>query len=242
MAQILKKKNDLLLKRNIIMAVHYAGLAVFILSSIFCVETLFSGAPKTVSIILALLGIAGLVANDVTENKLGILSAGVSGESSAVKMLANALPENYRCITNLRVYHDGKTSEMDLVVVGDTGVFVVEIKNLKGVISGNYDDLNLQHIKRREEKTLYNPVKQVSTHVDRLSRFLRDKGINVWVNGAVYFNSPDAILEISDIPADGKPIFAAGNGGKELLLNYLQTNRGNSISMEKQDAIVAALF
>lgn len=242
MAQILKKKNNLLLKRNTIMAVHYGGLGVFILASICCVECWFSDVSNTVTLILALVSIAGLIANDATQNRLGILSSGVSGEKAAINMLAKALPDNYRCITNLRIYYDGRESELDLVVVGDTGVYIVEVKNHKGVISGNYNDYELTQTKRNEIKTLNNPVRQVSTHADRLSRFLRDKGINVWVQGTVFFNNPDAIIEINDIPENGKPIFAANSNGKELLTNYIKTHHRNGISQEQQDAIIAALF
>lgn len=241
MAQIIKKKNDLVIKRNIIMAVHYGGMAIFILSSILCIETLFSNLPKIVPLIIALLGLAGLFTNDVTKKQLGIYSAGISGESSATKTIANALPDNYRCITNLQVYHDGKHSELDLVIIGDAGIFIVEIKNQKGTIFGRYDDQNLQHKKRKETKTLYNPIKQVSTHTDRLARFLRDNQINVWVNGMVFFNNPDAIVNIKDIPTSGDPVFIGSAHNMELFIKHITSHRGQTLSREKQDQIIKLL-
>lgn len=241
MAQIIKKKNDLLIKRNIVMAVHYGGMAIFILSSILCIETSFSNLPKIVPVIIALLGIAGLVANDVTKEQLGIYSAGVSGESIATKTIAKALPDNYYCITNLQVYHDNKHSEMDLVVVGDTGIFIIEIKNQKGIISGSYDDENLEHIKRKKIKTLYNPIKQVSTHIDRLARFLRDNQIKVWVNGTVFFNNSDAIIKIKDIPTSGNPVFIGTAHNIELLINHITSHQGQTLSSEVQDQIIKLL-
>ena len=68
-----------------------------------------------------------------------IISAGKRGEKIAFDVL-NCLPEEYCIYENICVTYNGKTSELDNIIVGPTGIFIVEVKNHKGIISGDYDE------------------------------------------------------------------------------------------------------
>jgi len=54
----------------------------------------------------------------------------------------------------------------------------------------------------RYSKKMNNPVKQVKGQVYKLSKFLKEQGINVWVEGIILFTNSDVIVEVrnSSIP------------------------------------------
>lgn len=119
-----------------------------------------------------------------------IRRAGVQGEEAALRQLAQALGSAYHVYSNVRVTWQGRASEMDMVLIGPAGVSVVEVKNYAGEISGAAHDRFLTRVKQGQEETIYNPIKQVATHVYRLSGFLREAGCGTWVRGFVFFVNP----------------------------------------------------
>ncbi len=157
-------------------------------------------------------------------NNASIVASGLKGEQETGQLLKK-LPAGYTAFQNINVSYKGKNSELDTVVVGKSGVFVIETKNSKGTISGGYQSQNWLQTKHRgtqtHEKTLYNPTKQVGTHVYRLANFLRDEGINVNVSAAVYFASPEAFLELSG-EKGSIPVFAFAHNGERELLDYIK--------------------
>ncbi len=145
--------------------------------------------------------------------ELSILQAGVSGERAAAKQLAK-LPEEYTCYRNLLIRHNGSTSELDMVVTGPTGVYIVEIKNMRGTFTGSYNDHHwTQHKVGRGgghyTKEVYNPIRQVGTHTYRLAGYLREHGANVRVESTVYFTRADACLRLRGEPGNTS-VFVAG--------------------------------
>jgi len=238
MAHIIKMKNELLIKRNKARMGYFLTFVVSIALGLLCVYSLYLKLPFTAPFILALPFIVLIPASRALKRKADILSAGISGERTAVKALGKAIPVGYTCITNAHITYGGKQSEIDMIVVGESGVFVIEVKSQKGLVLGSYDDRRLRQIKRLEEKELYNPVKQVSTQVDRLARYLRYRGVKVWINGIVYFNNPQTEVKISDIPREGIKIFAESQNGISQLVGYLSTEKKEKLSKASQNEII----
>ena len=71
---------------------------------------------------------------------------------------------------------DGKTHQIDHVVIYKTGIFCIEIKNIKGLIVG-HPNVNpwKVYIGNNEPYDLFNPIIQNKTHVNVLSEFLEYK-------------------------------------------------------------------
>lgn len=160
----------------------------------------------------------------LTYHKANGLRSGVVGER-ALAQIAEKLPAGYCCFQNLTVTFEGKTSEIDLVVVGATGVFAIEVKNRNGVIQGSFAESYWVQEKIGRggtpyENRFYSPVKQVGTHVYRLANFLRSSGASVYVEGAVYFSNVDTLLQLTGQQAK-IPVFAAYNGGGNALLSHI---------------------
>lgn len=167
-----------------------------------------------------------------------ILRRGLEGEQRTERLLSG-LPDDYTVISDLTIHGGGKESQIDHVVVGPTGVFVIETKNLNGSITGGGDDHELfQHkVGRaggRYGKSFYNPVKQVGTHVYRLSQFLKEHQIPTWVDGIVFFSNPEAQVHVK---SEKTPVFSYREGPHRLL-DYMVNHKGKGLSGERQADVV----
>lgn len=99
---------------------------------------------------------------------------GFFGEKAVAIFLSRLNPLEYKVINNIMLQVDGKTSQIDHVVVSNYGIFVIETKNYKGWILGNeYDDYWTQIIFKRKEK-LRNPIKQNFGHIRALEEHLKE--------------------------------------------------------------------
>lgn len=97
--------------------------------------------------------------------------AGIKGE----KMLLQAVKFTScggRILCNLKVPTKYNVTEIDLVLLHQTGIYVFEAKNYSGSIYGRQQDEYWSQIKQHEEKSFYNPMKQNETHIRALSYYL----------------------------------------------------------------------
>jgi hypothetical protein len=122
-----------------------------------------------------------------------IFRFGAKGETIGL-VEALHLPEDYHVFTNVSISYQNYSQETDLIIVGMKGVYVVEVKNHNGHIVGDAQDAEwTQHKVGRGggkySKKMVNPVKQVKGQVYKLSKFLKEQGINVWVEGIVLFTN-----------------------------------------------------
>lgn len=185
-------------------------LNVFRLIELLCI---FGGAMLSITqnIWYIMLSVIGLLFFRQHSRIIRIYQAGYAGEKKAGKLL-RGLPKGYEKKHNVHVVWDGYKSELDYLVVGPTGVFVIEVKNMSGRIRGAEDDQNWTQNKTLKsgkpfQYEFYNPVKQVQTHAKRLSKRLNhgleyDK--KIWVQGMVLFVHDDVRTELHNIKT---PVF-----------------------------------
>ena len=135
-----------------------------------------------------------------------IFGFGAKGESLGL-VQALHLPEGYHVFTNVTISYQNYSQEMDLIIVGTKGVYVVEVKNHNGKIVGDAEAAQwVQHkVGRgggRYFKRIQNPVKQVKGQVYKLSKYLKENGINVWVEGIILFTNEEVSVSVhnSNIP------------------------------------------
>ena len=215
-----------------------AAVIIFVIAAFFGIAFFATGsaAALLVSMLLLFVGTVLLVARisggsyyEKTPGKL----YGDMGERKAGFILEKYLPDGYTVIQNAKVTYEGHTSEIDNIVVGKTGVFIVEVKNVKGEITGDYewhnwlqDKIDKYDIEHKRE--FYSPVKQVRTHIYRLANYLRDNKIFTHINGAVYFANPlcRVIVEGDD---NDIPVFTYRS--TQALLNCIMS--GNADLSEK---------
>jgi len=157
-----------------------------------------------------------------SNQKASTISAGVKGETISMKLL-EGLPDSYYIIPGPRIEVDGKESEMDHVILGPSGIFVMETKNHNGYIKGSEADRELIQHKvgqkgGRYKKRFYNPIKQVNTHVYRLSQLLKNNGYRHWVQGMVLFTNKKAKVDVGWVKT---PVFNLKIHRSNQILDYI---------------------
>ena len=101
-------------------------------------------------------------------------NVGQFGEYSTEYALTNNnLEGELVVLKNLYIPAKGKTTEVDLLMIHEKGIFVFESKNYSGWIFGSEDQLNwTQCLQNGEKYRFYNPVRQNRTHINALTAFL----------------------------------------------------------------------
>jgi len=167
----------------------YTGVILFIIS-LFAIFL-------TLNFLYALLTLAGVFlgvyGNSLTtESKKDGYSwkKGLEGEKLVADYL-NTLPKDYYVYNDVKL--PGKGGNIDHIVIGPTGIYVIETKNYTGKyrIKGNqwlyYKNGQPMEIKN-------NPGTQVRKNTKDLVNFLGEKGISTngsWITGLVAFICPD---------------------------------------------------
>lgn len=78
-----------------------------------------------------------------------------------------------KIIKNVILTKDGKTTEVDLILIICTGIFVIESKNFSGYIFGNEKDKKwTQVLSKQSHKTFDNPIMQNQYHINFISQNL----------------------------------------------------------------------
>lgn len=99
---------------------------------------------------------------------------GAYGEWLTEYLFGNNNIKGYsKSLHNIYIPYRGKTSEIDVLLVHEKGIFVIESKNYSGWIFGNAEQANwTQCLPNKDKNKFYNPIKQNRTHINALSRFL----------------------------------------------------------------------
>ena len=98
---------------------------------------------------------------------------GLIGEDLIADILYETVPGEFQVFRNLYVPYKDATTELDIVMVHETGIFVFESKNYRGWIYGSMGDLNwTQMFPNRRTRPFYNPVRQNRNHIKALSQYL----------------------------------------------------------------------
>lgn len=138
-----------------------------------------------------------------------IRAAGAAGERLALGQRNSqpgslgTLSEAYTVFNNLVIPDGHGTRELDLVVVGPTTTFVVEVKHYAGSITGAANDpvwqqrKHLRQSKSPINRECRNPVKQVQQQVRALCHLLDRCGHDGWIQGIVVMTHPRVELAVA---------------------------------------------
>lgn len=219
-------------------------LLIFIVLAIVGNLVMLNTPLNTTGLVVTCLSVLGflvsLIMITTTQNEIVIKRQGIEGEERVSSILSSSLDDSYTIIQNVVVTLDGKSSELDLVVVGNNGIFIVEVKNRNGRIQGSFDNSRWYQHKVGSgggvySSSFYSPVKQVSTHIFRLAGFLRQNGVRFHILGSVFFSNPEALLRIEGEPGN-IPVF----GSYEDLIHYIRIYNG-SLPYEIKEKVIGLL-
>jgi hypothetical protein len=190
MAEIIKHSNHLRL--DIKMAyLKLLSASALIIASVFLIE-------QTLYISTLVIGIMVLWIMLVMNN-IEILKYGLKGEKEVFDLLSK-LPRQYKILSDVHIVDGNKSSQIDFVIIGPNGLFIMESKHIKGIINGKEDDTYLQKVKigrsgDKYYKRMYNPIKQISGHKIGMDVFLKKNGFRYKAFPVLYFSN-DTIVNV----------------------------------------------
>ncbi len=116
---------------------------------------------------------------------------GKQGESEVAHILGGNVKGKQYVLNNLLFEREGQSCQIDHVLINEGGIWVIETKNLSGVIRGDEASHDWEQILRGGElrHTFYNPVKQNSKHIIQLQKAL--KAGDVFQNVVVFLHNAD---------------------------------------------------
>lgn len=162
----------------------------------------FSDYDISIGVIFASVMTLSLLGYSFASKKYNILVSGYRGERFLVK-IAKKLTGDYTVFTNLPVRYKKNRSELDLLLIGEHGVLIIEVKNHSGVILGSDGAENwLQRKYYRKGKTteieMENPFNQIKRQREILKSILRANGFDVWIDSILFFSgNPSLRLKVN---------------------------------------------
>lgn len=153
---------------------------------------------------------------------LQILKAGIKGETKALNVITRNLPDSCGVFHSIEIQNNNRWGEIDIVVVSLNGVFLIEVKNYSGIITGCDRDSAWRQIKitnagKRYDNTVPNPVTEVNRHKQIFSQELLCKNINVPLIPSVFLVNPKSSYNIF---TDTIHIFTDGKDLCQFITNY----------------------
>lgn len=185
-----------------------------------------------------LLGLEPSIIKQIGHGLKNGCDTGETGEWLSEYMINNGfIKGHFKTLRNIYVPHKGRTSEIDVLIIHEKGIFVLESKNYSGWIFGSENQgYWTQSLPNRQKNKFYNPIKQNRTHITALSNFLeldKDKFMSF-----IVFSER---CELKKVPPDTEEylIFRRHLLHKKLRL-YLE-KKDNIFSSEQVDEIAAKL-
>ena len=130
-------------------------------------------------------------------NKTSTWDIGAEGEESVIRVLQN-LDSSFKVVNDVVI--PGDRQNIDHIVVGSAGIFVIETKNYNGNIRCYKDDWTRKKVGRRG--TVYsayvgNPSKQAKRNAIILRNWLQSENIDVgYIVAVVVFTNEDVKLNL----------------------------------------------
>ncbi len=152
--------------------------------------------------LLVLLGLVSLLSAYVNTPQ----GKGKVGELFIKIELGKTKPGEKYIINNLMIEgENGKTSQIDHILINKNGVYVIETKNYSGRIYGKDNQLQWTQVLNygKVKNHFYNPVKQNATHIYRINEALKEdiylNSIIVFTQGNTQYIESDKVYTISQM-------------------------------------------
>lgn len=91
-----------------------------------------------------------------------------------IEYALNSLPGYSKQLCNVYLPYKGRTSEVDVIMLHETGIYVFESKNYSGWIFGDETGQYwTQFLNKNTKNRFYNPILQNKTHIRALRQYLQ---------------------------------------------------------------------
>ncbi|MDV4152611.1 nuclease-related domain-containing protein [Clostridium sp. AL.422] len=120
-------------------------------------------------VIVALILILLIITKRRNVNKLNI------GEQEVNNLLSKI--KGYKLLTDIMIKGERGTTQIDHILIGKKGIFVIETKDYSGLIYGEEYSRYWTQIINRNSNQFYNPIRQNYGHVKSLERYIKRNDI-----------------------------------------------------------------
>jgi len=171
--------------------------------------------------------LVGLLIFRFYQHKYQIYTSGQQGENAVIKTLANSLNDDYYIING--VYLKNRGGDIDHIVLGPTGVYVLETKNWSGKIICNGDQWQ-----RPGKKVKSKPSLQTKSYTQEIKRIINSSQISrrpdIWIEGLIVFTNARADLHVNNPTVPALRL--------QQLSNYIKNQKNNSLTKDQIQKIV----
>jgi hypothetical protein len=230
MAKIAKRSNHL--KGDLY--IKYSTIALLVGVSLCSIVSIFMITPfSIIGVVISIFLIK------IITNKINIIKFGLQGEKEVLQTLKK-LPKGYTVLSDVSIVDKNKSSQIDFVVIGINGIFIIESKHVKGTIKGNVNDKYLSKVKvtgggkNTYIKQMYNPILQILGHKKGITKLLKKHNYSYAVSPMVYFSNDAKV----NLKSSKVKIFIKENE----LLKYIKNYKNNkNIEYRDQKKIIKIL-
>lgn len=176
------------------------------------------------------------------DSKLSEDSNGVFGEAAVSAIVARVAHDSGRhhyLLQNVYIPTHAGYTEIDTVLLHESGIYVFETKNVSGEVTGDLEQerWNL-YLNERTQHTLYNPLKQNQGHIGALLRQLRTSYSRARVYSFVVFSDRSILKRV---PASGNRFQVIHFGELKQVLAKVLKFSTNVHNKKQLDAWITAL-
>lgn len=195
MAKFYGKSSEHLVKKDLKNYVLSSGLVLVPLALIVIVLKVFTGTAALVAIvILAIVAVFLEPVTDLFGRRSRQYARGWDSEAD-IKAGLTKLPDNFSVFRDVQI-GDNK-GNLDFVVVGPPGIFILEVKSHSGEVGYNGVALTLNGRPFRDKDFF----RQVHGQTWALKNYLKQAaGANPYIHGALVFSNPRARLHFGYTP------------------------------------------
>jgi len=151
---------------------------------------------------------------------------GQQGEEWVISILGEDVPNEKYTINNLTIVSDGKSSQIDHIVITKVGIFLIETKNYSGRIYGRLNQRQWTQVlaNGKVKNSFYNPTMQSNTHMYRLKRVLGNFAKNDCFIQIVVFPKAELMIEPIANVGDMQNLIRIYNTPRQLIFSIDEIN------------------
>ncbi|BCB05731.1 NERD domain-containing protein [Bacillus sp. KH172YL63] len=124
---------------------------------------------------------------------------GKIGEGKVRYFLGKLDPERYVVVHDLLLHaRDGRTTQIDHVVIGEAGIFVIETKNYRGWIFGSEHNNKWTQVLNRRKSFFQNPLHQNYGHIKAIEQIIGSSSIQPAYYSIIAFD-PKATIKKMEV-------------------------------------------
>lgn len=120
---------------------------------------------------------------------------GYRGEFLVLSELLSSIDGQCKILMNLNLPINNSTTEIDLLMIHEKGIFVFEVKHYKGTIYGKTTDKNwTQYFRTQSNISFPNPIKQNDYHIKAIKKLYPDTP----VHSIIVFSNNEVSLKVEN--------------------------------------------